>query len=46
MTAVSVSALTVYDMLKSIERGIEIGSIVLVEKRGGARGDYLRDSET
>ena len=34
--AVSVSALTVYDMLKSIERGIEIGSIVLVEKRGGA----------
>ena len=28
-------------MLKSIERGIEIGSIVLVEKRGGARGDIF-----
>ena len=46
MTAVSVSALTVYDMLKSLERGIEIGSVVLVEKRGGSRGDYVRVTDT
>ena len=46
MTAVSISALTVYDMLKSVERGIEIGSIVLMEKRGGKRGDYERSVET
>ena len=42
MTAASVSALTVYDMLKSVERGIAIESIVLIEKRGGIRGDYHR----
>ena len=42
MTAASVSALTVYDMLKSVERGISIDSIVLIEKRGGSRGDYRR----
>lgn len=46
MTAASLSALTVYDMLKSVERGIKIASIVLVEKRGGIRGDYLREPST
>ena len=46
MTAVSVAALTVYDMLKSVERGISIGSIALIEKRGGSRGDYRRPSDT
>ena len=46
MTAASVAALTVYDMLKSVERGIVIESIVLMEKRGGSRGDYRRSETT
>jgi cyclic pyranopterin phosphate synthase len=41
MTACAVSALTVYDMVKGLERGIEIEEIVLLEKRGG-RSDYHR----
>lgn len=40
LTAVSVAALTVYDMLKGVERGATIGDIRLVEKRGGVSGDY------
>jgi cyclic pyranopterin phosphate synthase len=39
MTACAVAALTVYDMVKGLERGIEITEIVLLEKRGG-RSDY------
>lgn len=39
MTAVSVAALTVYDMVKGVERGIVLEEIVLIEKRGG-RSDY------
>jgi cyclic pyranopterin phosphate synthase len=42
MTACAIAALTVYDMVKSVERGVTIEEIVLLEKRGG-RGDYLRD---
>ncbi len=42
MTAVSVAALTVYDMVKGLERGIEIEQIVLLEKQGG-RSDYRRE---
>lgn len=42
MTACAVAALTVYDMVKGLERGIEIEQIVLLEKRGG-RSDYRRD---
>jgi cyclic pyranopterin phosphate synthase len=38
--AVAVAALTVYDMVKAADRGMRIGEIRLVEKRGGARGDY------
>jgi len=41
LTAVSVAALTVYDMVKGLERGIEIVSVVLVEKTGG-KADYRR----
>jgi cyclic pyranopterin monophosphate synthase len=44
MTAVAVAALTVYDMVKGLERGIEIEQVVLLEKRGG-RSDYSRDDE-
>jgi len=42
LTAVSVALLTVYDMVKAADRGMEIGSIVLEEKQGGARGPWSR----
>lgn len=42
LTAVSVAALTVYDMCKALDRGIEIREIVLLSKSGGQRGDYRR----
>jgi cyclic pyranopterin monophosphate synthase len=40
LTAVSVACLTVYDMVKAVERGITIEAIRLVEKRGGKSGHY------
>ncbi len=40
LTAVSVACLTVYDMVKAVERGITIEAIHLVEKRGGKSGRY------
>lgn len=40
LTAVSVACLTVYDMVKSVERGMRIEGIRLVEKRGGKSGVY------
>jgi cyclic pyranopterin phosphate synthase len=43
LTAVSVAALTLYDMLKAIDRGMAIEEIVLLEKRGGRSGSYRRD---
>ena len=42
LTAVSVAALTLYDMLKAVDRGMVIGPIQLREKRGGQSGDYRR----
>ena len=42
LTAASVSALTLYDMLKAIDRGMVIESLALHEKTGGVRGDYKR----
>ena len=42
MTAASVAALTVYDMVKGIERGVEVAEVVLLEKTGG-RHDWRRD---
>jgi cyclic pyranopterin monophosphate synthase len=42
LTACAVAALTVYDMVKGLERGIEIGDLVLVEKSGGRR-DWRRE---
>jgi cyclic pyranopterin monophosphate synthase len=41
MTACSVAALTVYDMVKGLERGVEIAEVVLVEKTGG-KTDWRR----
>jgi cyclic pyranopterin monophosphate synthase len=42
MTAAAVAALTVYDMVKGLERGVEIAEIVLLEKSGG-RHDWRRE---
>jgi cyclic pyranopterin monophosphate synthase len=42
LTAVSVAALTVYDMVKGVERGVEIRSIHLVTKSGGRSGEWHR----
>lgn len=42
MTAVSVAALTVYDMVKAVERGMRITEIRLDEKRGGKSGTWRR----
>ena len=42
LTAVSVAALTVYDMIKAVERGAVIDEIYLVEKSGGKSGEYKR----
>jgi len=44
MTAASVAALTVYDMVKGIERGAEIAEVVLLEKSGGRSGRWTRDA--
>ena len=42
LTAVSVAALTIYDMLKAADKGIEIREIVLERKSGGKSGEYRR----
>jgi cyclic pyranopterin monophosphate synthase len=43
LTAVSVACLTLYDMLKAADRGMTIDAIRLVEKSGGASGDFKRE---
>jgi cyclic pyranopterin monophosphate synthase len=43
LTAVSIAALTVYDMAKAVDRTMRIGDIRLLEKRGGQRGDYVAE---
>jgi len=45
LTAVTVASLTIYDMVKAIDRDMEIGQIRLVEKRGGSSGDYKKSGE-
>ncbi|HEY3727170.1 MAG TPA: cyclic pyranopterin monophosphate synthase MoaC [Solirubrobacteraceae bacterium] len=42
LTAASVAALTVYDMVKGLERGAEIASVALLEKSGGRSGRWQR----
>ena len=41
LTSVSVALLTIYDMLKAVDRGMIISSIKLLEKHGGKSGDWL-----
>lgn len=43
LAAVSVAALTVYDMLKAVDKEMEITGIRLIEKTGGKSGDFARD---
>src|SRR5207249_54313 len=43
-TAVSGALLTVYDMVKAVDRGMEIDRVRLLEKTGGTHGDWRRDS--
>jgi len=45
LTAVSVACLTVYDMVKAVERGMRIEGIRLIEKRGGKSGHYQAAKE-
>lgn len=42
LTAAAVAALTVYDMCKALDRGMEVTSLCLLEKTGGRRGTYRR----
>jgi cyclic pyranopterin phosphate synthase len=44
LTAASIACLTIYDMLKAVDRGMRIEGIALVEKRGGKSGDWTRDA--
>jgi len=47
LTAASVAALTIYDMCKAVDRGMEIHSLALIEKRGGNSGHWTRgESQT
>lgn len=42
LTAAAVAALTVYDMVKALDKGIEIQDVYLMEKTGGKSGDFKR----
>ncbi len=42
LVAVSVSLITIYDMAKGVDKGMELGQISLIEKRGG-KGDWVRE---
>lgn len=45
LTAVSVAALTIYDMCKSVEKGITISEIMLLKKSGGRSGTWIRGTK-
>jgi len=45
LTAASVAALTIYDMCKSVDRGMTIENIHLVKKSGGKSGDFIRGED-
>lgn len=44
MTAAAVAALTIYDMAKAMDRGMQISAVRLLEKSGGKSGDFRRDA--
>jgi hypothetical protein len=45
LTAASVAALTIYDMVKGVERGVEIRAVRLVSKIGGKSGEWHRPAD-
>jgi cyclic pyranopterin phosphate synthase len=45
LTAVAVAALTIYDMVKAVDKEMVIGDICLIEKKGGRSGHYRRNSQ-
>jgi cyclic pyranopterin phosphate synthase len=45
LTAVAVAALTIYDMVKAVDKGMVIEGVRLVEKRGGRSGEYRADAD-
>ena len=45
LTAVSVAALTIYDMCKAMDKGMAIQDVRLLEKTGGKSGDWIREQE-
>jgi cyclic pyranopterin phosphate synthase len=45
MTAAAVAALTVYDMVKAVDRSMVIDNLRLIEKSGGKSGSYQREGE-
>ncbi len=46
LTGATVAALTVYDMLKAVDKGIEIGPVRLISKSGGKSGDWQREEQS
>lgn len=46
LTAVSVASLTVYDMVKAVDRGIIISDVKLIEKQGGKSGHFRADPKS
>lgn len=46
LTAVSVAALTVYDMCKAVDRGMKVQNLQLEQKSGGASGDFSRSESS
>ena len=46
LVAVTAAALTVYDMCKALDKGMEITDICLVTKTGGKSGDFHRDAKS
>jgi cyclic pyranopterin phosphate synthase len=46
LTAASVAALTIYDMVKGVERGVEVRTVRLISKSGGRSGDWQRPPDT
>ncbi len=45
LSAATVAALTIYDMCKAVDRGMQITNVCLLEKSGGRSGTYRRDSD-
>jgi len=45
LTAVSVAALTIYDMCKAVDRGMVIQNVAVLEKSGGKSGDWVRNGD-